>query len=148
MAPPRKNPIEKDRKCINAECEYFNKEGSMAKAGKSGKNDNFQCCKCKKGYSSTYGTIFRRKRTEPKEIVRVLKSLAEGNSIRGASRIFGHDKDAIINWLKQAGQHCEKFEQELVDRFNFTQVQIDELWTFIVKKTTHAVEKKGLKKKQ
>lgn len=147
MAPKRKLTAEKDKKCINETCEYHDKVGSMVKTGRSGKNAYFQCRRCKRGYSSTYGTIFRRKKTAPEEIIRVLKSLAEGNSIRGAGRIFDHDKNAIINWLKQAGEHCEKVERQLIDKFDFSQAQVDELWTFILKKTTHPLGANTTKQK-
>lgn len=139
---------ERDRTCKNPECEYHEKIGSMIKTGKSGRNDYYQCRRCKRGYSATYGTIFRRRRTQPEEILKVLKGIAEGNSIRGAGRIFGHSKDTVIDWLKDAGKHCESVEKELVNQFNFNQVQIDELWTFILKKTTHAVEGKIPKQRQ
>lgn len=139
MAPPRRKEADTKRVCIRPECEYYGKTGSMIETGRSGKNSCFQCRKCRKGYSATYGTIFYQKKTKPAEIMRVLKALVEGNSIRGASRIFGHDKDAIISWLKQAGEHCKKFEEVMVKEFNFSQIQVDELWTFIQKKTTHEV---------
>lgn len=148
MAPPRTREAERDRKCINAECEYHNKIGSMIRMGNSGKNEYYQCRRCKKGYSSTYGTIFYKKKTDPEEMVKVLKSLAEGNTIRGAGRIFKHDKNAIINWLIAAGKHCDEFEKQAIDKFNFNQVQIDELWTFILKKTTHQVGEEEIKQKQ
>lgn len=66
MAPKRCLPTEKDRSCKNPDCEYYGKIGGIVKIGKSGENDYFRCRKCRRGYSATYGTIFRRKKQRPK----------------------------------------------------------------------------------
>src|SRR5215217_4924355 len=35
-----------------------------------------------------------------------MRALAEGNSLRGTSRIVDVDKDTVCTWLDQAGRHC------------------------------------------
>jgi len=132
-------PIVQNRGCINTDCKYHDTPGSIVEcgtSGTSGRNQYFRCRACNKRFSETYGTIFSNKKSTPKEIVQVLKALAEGNTIRGSGRIFEVSKDTVISWLRQAGQHCEKVEDVLVGDFNFSHIQLDELWTFIVKKTT------------
>ena len=141
MAAKIRREAERDRRCINEGCEYYNKTGSMV-WHKGGKNGYLQCRRCRKGYSPLRGTLFYKKRVNPEEIVMVLKTLAEGGSIRGCERIYGHHRDTIIKWLKEAGRHSERVEQELIGQYEFNQVQVDELWTFIRKKTTHLVVKR------
>ncbi len=131
--------------CVNPECEYYNKAGSVVNLGvikQSGKHNQYKCRKCHKQFSETFGTLFANKKTSAKQITQVLKALAEGNTIRGSSRIFKFSKDTIISWLKEAGQHSDSVEKLLVKKFDFNQVQLDELWSFILKKTTHAVARK------
>ncbi|MEA3451323.1 MAG: hypothetical protein U9Q83_05405 [Bacteroidota bacterium] len=139
MGRKRVLPIEDEIGCINPDCEYYKKPGSVVQAANSGKNKGYRCNACRKYFSETYGTIFYKTQTDVDKIVQVLKALAEGNTIRGCARIFGVDKDSVIRWLVRAGEHCEEIEKILVNKFEFTQVQLDEMWTFIVKKTTHKV---------
>ena len=60
--------------------------------------------------------------------------LMEKSGMRGTARAIGVDKDTVLRWLDHAGRHCE----ELCDYFRhdpgFTQVQVDELYTFIQKR--------------
>ena len=137
---------EEDRTCVNEKCEYYKAVGSVIRIGikvSSGRHVYYQCRECKKQFSATYGTLFANKKTSEEKIAQVLQALAEGNSIRGVSRIFNLSKDTVISWLKEAGEHCDEVEKILAESFNFNQVQLDELWSFIVKKTTHAVVRKG-----
>jgi 2-phospho-L-lactate transferase len=52
-------------------------------------------------------------------------------SIRGTARAMGADKDSVALWLKRAGEHCEEVTEYLLRDLNLSQVQIDEIWTFI-----------------
>ncbi|MFZ2070955.1 MAG: hypothetical protein WAV32_05070 [Halobacteriota archaeon] len=46
---------------------------------------------------------------------------------------MGVDKDSVALWLKKAGEHCEEVMEYLLWDLNLSQVQIDEIWTFIKK---------------
>lgn len=141
-------PIEEGIVCVNPDCPHHGKSGTVVKSGKSGKNTIMYCCQyCKKRFSETYGTLFHHKHKDHKLITQVLQSLAEGGTIRGTGRVFEISKDTIITWLVEAGKHCAEVEKMLIGKFNFTQVQVDELWSFIGKKTTHpvALSEKNLK---
>ena len=35
-----------------------------------------------------------------------MRALAEGNSLRGTSRIVDVDKDTVCDWVDRAGRHC------------------------------------------
>lgn len=143
--PKRKLAIDPNAKCVNSKCNFYQKTGTVVKLGvrpQSGKHIQFKCRKCAKQFSETYGTMFANKKTSDAQITQVLKALAEGNTIRGCGRIFNHSKDTVIAWLREAGLHCSEVEEMLTGKFDFNQVQLDELWSFIVKKTTHAVVRK------
>ncbi len=59
--------------------------------------------------------------------------LVEKGSIKGTARAMGADKDSVALWLKRAGEHCEEVTEYLLRDLNLSQVQIDEIWTFIKK---------------
>jgi hypothetical protein len=61
--------------------------------------------------------------------------LVEKGSIRGTARAMGVDKDSVALWLKRAGEHCEEVTKYLLRDLNLSQVQIDEIWTFVKKRT-------------
>ena len=63
-----------------------------------------------------------------------MASLAEGQSIRATARIFGVDKDTVLFWLRRAGQHSQQVSAYLIVNHKVKQIQLDELWTFVVKK--------------
>ncbi|RCV65371.1 hypothetical protein C5S53_04115 [Methanophagales archaeon] len=60
--------------------------------------------------------------------------LVEKGSIRGTARAMGADKDSVALWLKREGEHCEEVTEYLLRDLNLSQVQIDEIWTFIKKR--------------
>jgi len=59
---------------------------------------------------------------------------AEKGSIRGTARAIDVDKDTVQTWLKKAGEHFEKISEYLCRDLKMSQVQIDELWTYVKKK--------------
>jgi ribosomal protein L31E len=47
---------------------------------------------------------------------------------------MGVSKDTVSRWRDRAAEHVEEVSRELMKKLNLTQVQIDELWSFIQKK--------------
>ncbi|MBU0703573.1 MAG: helix-turn-helix domain-containing protein [Chloroflexi bacterium] len=60
--------------------------------------------------------------------------LAEGTSIRTVSRALRVKPGTVLLWLRKAGQHSEQVSNYLLRNLNVSQVQMDELWTFVYKK--------------
>jgi IS1 family transposase len=44
------------------------------------------------------------------------------------------DKDTVLLWLRRAGQHCQQVSAYLICNHKVKQIQLDKLWTFVVKK--------------
>lgn len=63
-----------------------------------------------------------------------MQELAEGLGIRAVARIHGVEPDTVLDWLKKAGRHCRMLSEYMMQELNVTQVQMDELWTFVRKK--------------
>src|SRR3954464_12798419 len=49
------------------------------------------------------------------------------------ARLTGHPPNRVLHWLGLAGQHSAVVGAALIRNLHLTQVQIDELWTFIKK---------------
>lgn len=124
--------------CPNKNCVDYGKRnnGNIRVKDHYGKNriTLLACKTCKKSFSETRGTIFFRLHTPKEKVLQVLAILAEKGSVRGTGRATGVDKDTVSAWLKKAGEHCEEVTEHLFRDLNLSQVQIDELWTFVKKK--------------
>ena len=124
--------------CPNKSCVDYGKKniGNIRVKDHYGKNRTtlLVCKTCKKSFSETRGTIFFRLHTPKEKVLQALAILAEKGSIRGTGRATGVDKDTVSAWLKKAGEHCEEVAEHLFRDLNLSQVQIDELWTFVKKR--------------
>jgi hypothetical protein len=63
----------------------------------------------------------------------VVRSLAEGNSIRATARIMGIDKDTVYRIFERASEHCHKVVQELLVDPHLEECHLDELWSSVKK---------------
>jgi len=94
----------------------------------------YKCNVCHQSFSETAGTPFFGLKTPMKTVCIALQELAEGLGIRAVARIHGVKPDVVLKWLKKAGQHCQALSECMMRELNVTQVQLDELWTFVYKK--------------
>jgi IS1 family transposase len=94
----------------------------------------YKCNVCQQPFSETAGTPFFGLKTPTKTVCIALQELAEGLGVRGVARIHGVKPDVVLEWLKKAGQHCQALSECMMRELNVTQVQLDELWTFVYKK--------------
>jgi IS1 family transposase len=98
------------------------------------KRQMYKCNVCEQPFSETAGTPFFGLKTPTKTVCIALQELAEGLGIRAVARIRGVKPDTVLEWLKRAGQHCQELSECMMQDLNMTQVQLDELWTFVHKK--------------
>lgn len=93
------------------------------------------CRTCRKRFAETRCTAFFGSKYSSKQIGTILKATAEGAGVRATGRILGLDKDAVNRVILKAGEHCDKVMENLLVDLDLTEVQLDELWTFLSKKT-------------
>jgi hypothetical protein len=112
------------------------REGNIVLKEHYGKQNTalLRCKTCKKTFSENRGTTFFGLHTPKETVLRSMAMLVEKGSIRGTARAMGANKDSVALWLKRAGEHCEEVTEYLLRDLNLSQVQIDEIWTFIKKK--------------
>jgi len=62
--------------------------------------------------------------------VRVIAPLVEGNSIRSAVRMTGVAKNTVAKLLRDIGQACEYYHDEVTVDLPSKRIQVDEIWSF------------------
>jgi IS1 family transposase len=94
----------------------------------------YLCQVCGQPFSETAGTPFFGLKTPMKTVCIALNELTEGLGVRAVARIHHVDPNTVLDWLRKAGQHCERISEYMMQELKLSQVQLDELWTFVRKK--------------
>ena len=103
----------------------------------------YKCKTCGSTFTETKGTIFYRRRTPEDEIIETLALLAEGNRISSLTRVKGYKEDTILAWLRDAAEHAEAIEEQLMAKHQIGRGQLDSLWAYVGNKG----EKKATRKR-
>jgi transposase-like protein/IS1 family transposase len=94
----------------------------------------FRCPKCKKTFTEPHTRTLGEMYTSWEKALLTVQLLLEGNSIRSTMRITGLDKNTIIRILLLAGTECDRLSGEIIRDVPVSEVQADEIWSFIGKK--------------
>jgi len=95
----------------------------------------YHCRTCKTYFGETQGTPMYGLKTPAAEVAQALLIVMRRGSLRGAEEITGHKYETISVWLKRAATHAEALTQLLANDLHLSQVEIDEFWSFVQKKT-------------
>lgn len=123
--------------CPNEACaDHGQQQGehqkNIVKYGKTkAGRQRYMCRTCGSTFTATKGTIFYRRRTPEDEIIETLALLAEGNRISSLTRVKGYKEDTILAWLRDAAEHAEAIEEELLARYRIERGQLDSLWAYV-----------------
>jgi len=63
--------------------------------------------------------------------VRILTALSEGVGINAACRLTGASKNTVLKLLADVGHACALYQDQTMRNLTITQVQVDEIWSFI-----------------
>jgi transposase-like protein len=129
--------------CQNKKCKCYIKKGlkNIVRNGKRANGtQNYICRECGKAFVRTKGTIFYNKRLKKKEVANICRHIVETNSLRGVARQTLHNKNTICSYVGIIAQHCEQFNDFLLQDVKLGTHEIDEFWSFVKK------NKKGLSK--
>lgn len=123
--------------CPNEVCADYGKrqnkgQKNIVKCGttKAGRQ-RYKCNICSRTFTETKGTIFYRRRTPADEIIETLAFLAEGSRISSLRRVKGYKEDTILDWLRDAAEHAEAIEEELMSKYQIERGQLDSLWAYV-----------------
>ncbi len=120
--------------CPNAECADYGKVGAGNIRIHCSADRRLRCATCNRRFSARQGTIFYKLRTDEEKVLAGLKMLAERNSARATARVLGTNEDTVLKWLAKAAEHAAEVSDLLVRNLAVSQVQLDEMWSFVGKK--------------
>ena len=90
-----------------------------------------------------YGTLDAKARYSQKEKEQVLKAYQERVSMRGSRRIFGVVPKTLLRWIQAALKRLPSLLQTLDAAEADDVLELDELWSFVLKKSNDFFSKKG-----
>ena len=90
----------------------------------------FHCHTCK-----AYGTLDRQREYDPKTRKQALEAYFERVSMRGVQRIFGVSRFVLARWLLMKFEKLPALEETLVKWEPGDVLELDELWSFVLKKS-------------
>lgn len=120
--------------CPNPECPEYGKVNAGNIRIHCRADRRLRCAVCNKRFSARSGTIFYNLKTDQEKVLTALKMLSERNSARATARTLKTNEDTVLEWLRKASEHIREVSALLVTRLNVTQLQLDELWSFVGKK--------------
>jgi len=100
----------------------------------------FYCTTCRRTFGADKGTFFETLRTPRLILLDAVAMMVERNSLRAISRIKHCKVDAVLYWVGLAGQQGAAVNRHFIRNLHLTQVQIDELWSFVKKTGAPATE--------
>ena len=125
-----------DVACPNKACKCFNKIG-LRNIVRNGKKENgtqnYKCAECGTQFVRTKGTMFYHKKLKKEDVVEISRHIVETNSFRGIARETKHNKNTIGSYVNLIAQHCEQFNDVLIQDLKLGTHEIDEFWSYVKK---------------
>ena len=127
--------------CPNPACPLYSQrgQGNLRPHGWSSKARGLRCLRCTRcgtHFSERAGTPLFRTQLPEATVVQVAEHLAEGTGLRATSRLCGVSYNTVLRLAKRAGDHAAAFHDAKVRHVPVNQVQADEAWAFVGKKTS------------
>lgn len=101
----------------------------------------FRCKDCGKSWTEETAALGGL-RLGMDQACRIIELLCEGMSVRAVERITGTCKASILDLLVYVGEKCETYMQENISDVFVDDVQVDEIWQFILCKRATANQQK------
>lgn len=132
--------------CPNEQCKEYGQrsQGNISVRGKYGKDNNrvlLYCRTCGKRFAATQSSALFGLHLSAEVIRQIIHHAAEGVGVRATARLLEMDKDTVNRVILRAGEHCAHVLSGLLRSLELTEVQLDELWTFVKKRKVLAVPK-------
>jgi transposase-like protein len=124
--------------CTHEDCPDFGRyhQGNIRLKERYGRNRTalLWCRTCHRTFSETRETPLFKSMLPLRKWELVLRALADGNGIRATSRIAKVTTGTVTRVLEKAGQHAREFNDFMLRDLKLSQVQVDEIWTFVKKR--------------
>ena len=109
----------------------------------SGKRRIFLCRACKTTFSETRDTVFFDLRTPEEKVMMALKMLLVKVGLSDIGFVLGVTEETVLMWLERAAQKVQEINTHLLRELPVTEVQLDEMWSFIKRKHAQQAETDG-----
>jgi transposase-like protein len=125
--------------CPNPECTEYGvrRQGNIGLRGLYGKDHNREllyCRTCGKRFAASHASALFGLHLPSETIRAIIHHAAEGVSVRATARLLAVDKDTVNRVILRVGEQCAIVLSSLLESLDLTEVQLDELWTFVKKK--------------
>jgi transposase-like protein len=94
----------------------------------------WRCARCRRTWNELLGTPLFHLHPPLPEIVHTIRIVMARGSLRAAEEQTGHNDDTIAVWLRRLGAHAEAVTEVLVRDLELSEVEVDEVWSFVGKK--------------
>jgi transposase-like protein len=126
--------------CPNPECPRYGQRGAgnLRLHGWSGQSKRIRCLRCAScgtDFSERANTPLFGLRTSEETLVAIARHLAEGVGCRATARLTGVTLNTVLRFTARFGKHAELFHDSMVRHVQPKQIQADEAWSFVGKKT-------------
>jgi transposase-like protein len=131
-----------DVACPNEECKQYGLTGQGNIVGngtyetKSGRVRKYICRTCGGIFCDRSNTMFYDLRTSEEKVVLALKLIVKGLSQRSTAEVLEVCPKSVSTWISRASDQCEAVTETQLKDLNVSRVEMDELWTFIGKKSS------------
>ncbi len=93
----------------------------------------FKCKTCGVRFPETKGTVFYNRHLNEEQIIMICKLLVEKNGIRAIERIMEIHRDTVSHVVEDLARHARDVTDFLIKNGGLTEVQVDEMWSFVKK---------------
>ena len=121
--------------CDHLDCDEYGKIGANNIRTHSRLQHQVYCNACKQIWVITKDTFFYNLKSPVSLILEVLKLLSEGMGLRAVCRAKGVSHETVATWVLKAANHVNEVTVYLETNMHLTQCQIDEFWSYILKKS-------------
>src|SRR5215470_14065090 len=135
--------------CSNPNCSYYRliNRGNVSAIAtyltQSGKRRIFRCGKCEGTFAETRDTVFFDLRTPEEKVMMALKMLLVKVALVDIGFVLGVTEETVLEWLRRAAQKAHEINAHLLRDLPVTQVQLDEMWSFIRRKKAQQASPDG-----
>jgi hypothetical protein len=129
--------------CPNPDCAAYGQRGAgnLRLHGWSGRGHRIRCLHCATcgiDFSERANTPLFGLRTPLPILVAIAEHLVEGTGVRATARLCKVSLNTVLRFTKRFGAHAERFHDTQVRGIRPQQIQADEAWAFVGKKTRTA----------
>jgi IS1 family transposase/transposase-like protein len=144
-----RKPKDWGQPCPNSDCTHYrlmnrgNIRAISTYLTQSGKRRIFLCNACDTTFSKTRDTVFFDLMTPEEKVMMALKMLLVKVGLSDIGFVLGVTEETVLMWLERAAQKAHEINAHLLRDLPVTEVQRDEMWSFIKRKHAQQAEADG-----